>query len=68
MDRRWGSFDCTETALQVRVRDGSLQLPTPRDVAPGDENGRGLALLDAMSDEWGVERDADGKHVWFALR
>ncbi len=62
------AVDCTEAALQVRVRDGSPQLPTPRDAARGDENGRGLALVDAMSDEWGVERDADGKHVWFVLR
>jgi anti-sigma regulatory factor (Ser/Thr protein kinase) len=62
------AVDCDENALQVRVRDGSRDLPAPHDAAPGDENGRGLALVAEMSAEWGVDTEADGKHVWFVIR
>ena len=33
-----------------------------------DENGRGMALVAEMSDEWGVDSEPDGKNVWFVLR
>ena len=62
------AVDCDGSALQVRVRDGSPELPAPRVAGPEAENGRGMALVDAMSDNWGVERDENGKHVWFVLR
>lgn len=29
--------------------------------------GRGLLLVEALADEWGVQREADGKSVWFRL-
>lgn len=29
--------------------------------------GRGLLLVEALADEWGVELGADGKAVWFRL-
>ncbi len=61
------AVDCDGERLQVRVRDGSSELPTPRDAEKGDENGRGLALVAAMSDEWGAEPDPDGKYVWFVF-
>ena len=35
---------------------------------PGDEGGRGLALVDTLSSDWGVDPQPDGKHVWFVLR
>jgi anti-sigma regulatory factor (Ser/Thr protein kinase) len=61
------AVDCDEATLQVRVRDGSPALPAPRDAAQGDENGRGLALVAEMSDDWGVDSEKDGKHVWFVI-
>lgn len=30
--------------------------------------GRGLQIVEAVSDEWGVAERADGKEVWFLLR
>ena len=30
-------------------------------------DGRGLLLVEALADEWGVELAADGKAVWFRL-
>jgi hypothetical protein len=29
--------------------------------------GRGLLILDAVADEWGITKRADGKEVWFAV-
>jgi anti-sigma regulatory factor (Ser/Thr protein kinase) len=62
------AVDCDGEALQVRVRDGSPVLPARRAADDGDEGGRGLALVDTLSSDWGVDPQPDGKHVWFALR
>ena len=62
------AVDCDGEALQVRVRDGSSTMPTPRDALQTDESGRGLALVKTLSVDWGVDPEPDGKHVWFVLR
>ena len=54
--------------LAVSVSDLSPDLPEPRDADPYAEGGRGIHLVDLISDRWGVEeRDGDGKQVWFRL-
>jgi anti-sigma regulatory factor (Ser/Thr protein kinase) len=53
--------------LQVRVRDSERSTPRPRSADPDAEGGRGLMLVDLVSDEWGHEHDAAGKAVWFTL-
>jgi anti-sigma regulatory factor (Ser/Thr protein kinase) len=62
------AVECDGERLQVRVRDGSPAVPTPHDATPSDENGRGLALVAALSDDWGVDPEPGGKHVWFVIR
>jgi anti-sigma regulatory factor (Ser/Thr protein kinase) len=62
------AVDCDEHSLQVRVRDGSSVLPARRTAGDGEEGGRGLALVDTVSSDWGVDPQPDGKHVWFVLR
>jgi anti-sigma regulatory factor (Ser/Thr protein kinase) len=58
----------TSHSLQVRVSDA-----TPEPLRPGrpgvhDESGRGLAITEVLSDEWGVDPTAgDGKTVWFRI-
>jgi len=54
-------------ALQIRVRDAAEGHPLPRQAGELDEGGRGLALVDLISDAWGIEREAPGKTVWFRL-
>ncbi|MFI8432713.1 ATP-binding protein [Streptomyces sp. NPDC079020] len=53
--------------VRVEVADGCPEEPAVavRDVL--DEGGRGLLLVDAVTDKWGVEarRDGCGKTVWF---
>ncbi len=62
------TVECDGRALQVRVRDGSPVLPTPRETgSTDDENGRGLRLIDLISAEWGVDPAPEGKNVWFRV-
>jgi anti-sigma regulatory factor (Ser/Thr protein kinase) len=62
------AVECDGDALQVRVRDGSSNLPERRHALDGDEGGRGLELVANLSAAWGVDPVPDGKHVWFVLR
>lgn len=54
-------------SLQVRVRDSGTGVPLPRDADSAAEGGRGLALVDLISTDWGTDRDPEGKTVWFRL-
>ena len=53
--------------LRVEVTDRGDELPHQR--APGElaSSGRGLVLLDLLSDTCGVRPEAEGKTVWFSL-
>lgn len=51
-------------AVTVRITDGSPALPRQRSTDDADTGGRGLAIVGAMSTDWGVERTATGKQVW----
>ncbi|MET8244260.1 ATP-binding protein [Streptomyces sp. NPDC005202] len=54
--------------LTVSVRDHDPRLPVVEDVEPLAIGGRGLAMVAAMSESWGVRPDGDkGKVVWFTL-
>jgi anti-sigma regulatory factor (Ser/Thr protein kinase) len=55
--------------LTVSVHDLDPELPRVRPPARFATSGRGLALVAAVSDDWGMRMRADGrgKVVWFAL-
>ncbi|MEU6405919.1 ATP-binding protein [Streptomyces sp. NPDC046985] len=59
-----------ETGVRVEVADTSPRQPaTPAGLSAEAEGGRGLLLIDAVADKWGVEPNgADGKTVWFECR
>lgn len=51
--------------LRIEVRDGSHECPVPRTAALDDEDGRGLLLITAIADDWGVSHD--GTTTWCTL-
>lgn len=58
----------TEDVTRVSVSDGSTLSPVVMETDPSAINGRGMAIVEAMSSRWGVEIHADGgKTVWFEL-
>ncbi len=56
--------------LVIEVWDLSPQAPEARQPEPPAENGRGLVLVEALSQRWGWERVSGwpGKVVWAELR
>ncbi|MGW1228271.1 ATP-binding protein [Streptomyces sp. NPDC001478] len=53
--------------LTVSVHDHDPRLPTVREASESSTSGRGLALIAAVSESWGVRRGGAGKVVWFTL-
>lgn len=53
--------------LHVEVHDGSTLSPSFSMLDPTAVTGRGLLLLSALADAWGVEALPTGKSVWFDL-
>ena len=56
--------------IRIDLSDGNRELPRQK-TAVGDEvlmHGRGLHLIDALADRWGVVSRADGKSVWAEVR
>jgi hypothetical protein len=49
---------CTHTGAHLAVRSGFTDPDRVRigDAGPGDENGRGLMLVAALAEDWGVDR------------
>jgi anti-sigma regulatory factor (Ser/Thr protein kinase) len=55
------------SVLRVEVSDGSSLAPRRRPYSPTATTGRGLMILEAVADHWGVEIGAGTKTVWFEL-
>jgi serine/threonine-protein kinase RsbW len=53
--------------IRVEARDTGEGRPAPRSPGPSEPTGRGLRIVEAMSDSWGIIPGARGKAVWFAL-
>jgi anti-sigma regulatory factor (Ser/Thr protein kinase) len=58
----------SRSAVEVRVTDGgAAELPLARNAGPEDVDGRGLTIVEALADRWGVDRDGLGQSVWAEL-
>lgn len=58
----------TDNVARVSVSDGAESSPVVMRTDPSALNGRGMAIVEAMSSRWGVELHEDGgKTVWFEL-
>ena len=54
----------SERRLRVEVEDASSALPRRREAGESGVSGRGLLLVDLLTDVWGVEARGGGKCVW----
>jgi len=66
--RLWLLSDSTQ--ILILVWDTSPQPPVLADVTDEAEHGRGLMLVEAVSEQWGwsAAEDSDGKFVWAIVR
>jgi serine/threonine-protein kinase RsbW len=55
--------------IRVEVTDEGPGLPVVRTPRPTEPHGRGLQVVEMLSDKWGVEKLAGdkGKTVWFEV-
>lgn len=56
-----------EQRLRIEVRDGTVRLPGRRTPGECATSGRGLLLVEALADDWGIQLRGDGKITWFEL-
>ncbi|AVH56716.1 MULTISPECIES: ATP-binding protein [Streptomyces] len=61
------SMERTREDFRVTVWDHGPGRPMPRTPADGDERGRGLGIVEACADQWGVRDYRHGKAVWFSV-
>jgi anti-sigma regulatory factor (Ser/Thr protein kinase) len=61
------SVRCDGPAVRISVRDWSPARPALRNSGPNSLSGRGLHLVAALANDWGVDSDPDGKTVWADL-
>ncbi|MEU6403120.1 ATP-binding protein [Streptomyces sp. NPDC046985] len=57
------TLDGPELVLEVSDPDRD-RVPRPRHSSPDEEGGRGLALVEALSDAWGCRQEPYAKCVW----
>lgn len=55
------------SSIWVEVFDSDLRLPRLRNAGENDEGGRGLYLVDQLTNRWGSRPTKDGKAVWFEI-
>jgi anti-sigma regulatory factor (Ser/Thr protein kinase) len=62
-------ISCVEEAgLQIELTDTAPGLPVLREHDLAAAHGRGIALVDMLSDDWGIRPGDQGKRIWFRLR
>jgi anti-sigma regulatory factor (Ser/Thr protein kinase) len=53
--------------VRVEVTDQDPRIPVRQDYAADSVTGRGLAIVEHMSDRWGADRRDGDKTVWFEI-
>jgi anti-sigma regulatory factor (Ser/Thr protein kinase) len=61
--------DLTPRTIRVQVTDRGSGAPTVLSPDPSSSSGRGLHIVEQLSDDWGVSapRDSNAKTVWFTI-
>jgi anti-sigma regulatory factor (Ser/Thr protein kinase) len=58
------ALEAEDGGLRIEVFDSGHRMPSLSDSALDDTGGRGLHLVDAVCDTWGVLEELHGKTVW----
>lgn len=61
------AIHCSQRDIRVEVSDNGQGQPTLRSPLPHERSGRGLSIVQALSDAWGTVPSTNGKTVWFTL-
>ncbi|MCX4681450.1 ATP-binding protein [Streptomyces sp. NBC_01433] len=63
------SVNCDGQRIRFKVQDPSDDQPRVRVAADDEMNGRGMLIVEAFADRWGVEAPSDGvgKSVWMEM-
>lgn len=62
------TVECASDYAEIRVYDAGEGMPTAKYASPFDTSGRGVAIVELLSDEWGVTPDPrGGKTTWFRV-
>ncbi len=56
-----------EGVVEVRVHDDGDDLPEVNHADPTSTGGRGLWIVECVSDDWGSDLEDPGKSVWFRV-
>jgi serine/threonine-protein kinase RsbW len=62
------TLQTTRRTVRVEVCDSQPGRPEPQSPSPNEPTGRGLRIVEALSDTWGVEPSPGGKIVWFEIK
>jgi anti-sigma regulatory factor (Ser/Thr protein kinase) len=60
-------IDRTDHTARISVTDRGSGTPTLRHASSTDTDGRGLGIVAAFADEWGIDQRHDSKTVWFTV-
>jgi anti-sigma regulatory factor (Ser/Thr protein kinase) len=55
-------------SLTIGVVDGSAVKPVVRELNSDEPRGRGMRMVQAIADTWGIEDHHGGKRVWLTLQ
>ena len=62
------SIERTREFVRVEVADGADGYPRLLTPSNSDLHGRGLQLVERLSDQWGTTKDGGRKTIWFVRR
>jgi len=57
----------TDAGVRISVEDGSSAWPEAHEASPGDQGGRGMAIVATLSDRSGYDSTPSGKVAWAEL-
>ncbi len=61
------AIHCSQRDIRIEVSDSGQGQPTLRSPTTHERSGRGLRIVQELSDTWGTVPSTNGKTVWFTL-